>query len=494
MGRMNNSAPYGRAGHQTRQRELDLFDLVAFVWTQKLLAIVVALIAFFPLAFLVWTTLSPTYEAQSRLLVILDENDLAPGAAGSGGAFTLDQVMESEADILNTDEVRRRAIESRRGFASSAQVRALRQGFSITRNPNASVLVAHYEDPNADIAANTLNAIIDAYLEYRVELLVGAPGEGVEERLDAAELEAARAEAELRAFLNENQLVDFQSERTSLLARITDLEARYLSAEADASSARSFAQSLAQRLANIPESIELYVENSVSGQLLDLEVRRQELLARYQPTAPMVLAIEREIEALSAFIGSGGAEGRGQRRTGVNPVWQAVQSERLQQEAYAASQAQLAASLQRQISQARQDADRLRGLAPEHDRLARAASARADAAQRLSAQAADASARRNAPPGAADAVRVVERAMPPAQAKSLRKPALVAVAVLALGLGCLAALLRGYLVSARHRAPFEPGPAPDGSAAATRNSRTGASASSQKRPPRKLPVLARVSS
>jgi uncharacterized protein involved in exopolysaccharide biosynthesis len=177
------------------------------------------------------------------------------------------------------------------------------------------VLVAAFEAEDADVAANTLNALIDAYLEYRVELLVGAPGEGVEERLEAAEADAARAEADLRAFLNENGLVDFESERDALIVRIADLRARYLSAEAEAATGRSFAQSLQQRLSNIPENIELYVENSVSGQLLELEVRRQELLARYQPSAPPVLAIEREIEALNAFIRAGGAEGRGQRRT-----------------------------------------------------------------------------------------------------------------------------------------------------------------------------------
>jgi uncharacterized protein involved in exopolysaccharide biosynthesis len=75
----------------------------------------VAVILFIPLAFLAWTALTPTYEAQTRLLVILDENDLAPGAAGSGGAFTLDQVMESESQILDSDAVRRRAIEARTG-------------------------------------------------------------------------------------------------------------------------------------------------------------------------------------------------------------------------------------------------------------------------------------------------------------------------------------------------------------------------------------------
>ncbi len=468
------------AGRTSRapSRELDLFDLAAFVWTQKFLAIVVAVLVFIPLALLAWSSLTPTYEAQSRLLLILDDNDLTPGAAGSGGAFTLDQVMESEAEILNSDAVRRRALQARSALVSPGQLSALRQGFSVSRAPNASVLVASFENADPDVAANTLNAVIDAYLEYRLELLVGAPGEGVEERLRAAEAEAARAEGELRVFLNEHDLVDLAGERTALFERIADLQARQLSAEAEASSSQRFAQSLQQRLNNIPESIELYVENAVTGELLQLEVRRQELLARYQPDAPPVLAIDREIAALSAFIQAGGADGRGQRRTGVNPVWQALESERLQQEAFSASQSQLAAALARQLSSARDAADRLRALAPEHDRLARAATARAEAAQRLSVQAADASARRNAPAGAADAVRVVERASPPAEASSLRAPAVLAVAVLAGGGGLLVALMRGYWMSRRVRtAPRpDPQPAPPGGRTAQSRSPVGASA------------------
>ena len=459
-------------------RELGLFDLAAFVWTQKLVAIVVAIIAFVPLAWLAWSALTPTYEAQSRLLIILDDNDLTPGAAGAGGAFTLDQVMESEAEILNTDAVRRRALQGRSALISPSQLSALRQGFSVSRAPNANVMVASFEDANPQIAANTLNALIDAYLEYRVEVLVGPPGEGAEARLIDAEAEAARAEAELRRFLNENNLVDLEGERAAILTRIADLQARQLSAVAEASSARSFAEALQQRINNIPDSIELYVENSVTGELLQLEVRRQELLARYQPDAPPVLAIDREIAALSAFIQGGGAEGRGQRRTGVNPVWQALQSERLQQEAFAASQSQLAAALARQLADARGEIDRLRALAPQHDRLARAVAARSEAAQRLSVQAADASARRNAPPGAADAVRVVERATPPGEASSLRGPALVAVAMFAGGAGLLVALLRGYWISRPLRPRQPPGPATDGAPRSGPAGRAAASAPS----------------
>ena len=467
------------ARNAAQPRELDLFDLVAFVWTQKLLAIFVAAALFVPLAGLAWVSLKPTFEATSRLLVILDDEDPTPGAAGSGGAFTIDPVMQSEIEILNSDAVRRRALEMRGAPASSANVRALRQGFTVSRAPNASVITARYESEDADMAAGVLNAVVDAYLAYRVDLLIGGSEGGVTERLRAAEAEAAQAEETLEAFLGEHGLSDFQTEQTAVLQRIADLEARKLTAEAESAQARGYRDSLVQRLVDLPQEIALYVENSVTGQLLDLQVRREELLSRYLPDAPPVQAVEREIEALRRFVEAGGAQGQGQTRTGVNPIWQALEQERLTQEAFAASQTQLASTLAGQLRDARTRADMLRGLSPEYDRLVRLVDARSDAARRLSIQSADAEARRNAPPGAADAVRVVERASPPDEASSLRVPAILAMAMLATGAGVFVALLRGYLVYRGEPGPAKPGRRPS-------NRRRAES------PARRLPVLARI--
>lgn len=461
-------------------RELDLFDLAAFIWTQKLLAAAITLILFVPLAVLAWTSLTPTYEATSRLLVILDDSDLTPGAAGSGGAFIIDPVMQSEIEILNSDAVRRRALEIRGAPVTASNVRLLREGFTVSRAPNASVLAARYEAEEPAAAAGVLNAIVDAYLAYRVELLSGGGQGGLSERLRAAEAEAARAEQALRAFLAEHGLADFASERDALLERISDLEARKLSAEAEAAQARAFRDSLQRRLGEIPREIALYVENSVTGQLLELQVRREELLARYLPDAPPVQAVEREIEALRGFIEAGGAQGQGQTRTGVNPIWQSLEQERLSQEAFANGQSRLAQMLGGQLEAARGRADLMRSLAPEHDRLVRAVEARAEAARLLSIEAADAEARRSAPPGAADAVRVVERAAPPDQPSSLRGPAVLAALMAALGVGVFAALLRGYLV---HRSLDHRPPPPTGTV--RREPRAAP-------PRRRLPVLARI--
>lgn len=482
------------------RRELDLFDLVALAWSQKLLILLIFLVLFVPMAGAAWFVLKPEYVAQSRLLVLLDPEDQAPGAAGSGGAFTLDQVLESEAAILNSETVRRLALERQGATADAATLKTLRQGFRVERSPNASVLVARYAGESPVVAANALNAIVDAYLAYRREVLVEDGADALVERLTAAELSAAVAETNLRAFLMENGIVDFNAERAALIARVTDLQANLLAAQAAAMSAQGGAGALQQRLADMPQSIELYVENDVTGQLLALEVRRRELTSRYQDDAPPVVAIDREIAALRDLVNAGGAEGAGQRRTGANPVFQELDTARMQREAEAAAQSRLAATLREQLRDARAEADRLAALAPQYDRLNREATSRAEAAGRLAVQSAAASSRRGGASGIADSVRIVERATPPAEARSLRRAGLAAAGILALGAALLAGLLRGYFIASRDpRAQARPVPPPaheefeEEVRPVPRPVREAAAQTAPQSPPRRpLAVLARV--
>lgn len=489
------STPSDSAADGRARRELDLVDLVAIAWTQRLFIILITLLIFIPLAVGAYLSLTPTYTAGSRLLVIMDDEDLTPGAAGAGGEFMFDQIMQSEADLLASEEVKRRMLIALTGAADPEQLKALGDGFGVSRAPNASFLIATFKNPDPVVAANTVNAIVDAYLRYRVELLTGGYEGGVQARLDAAERDARAAQMALRLFMSDNDITDFETELNSALGRLADIQGRKLSADADAAQARALAQALAERLQNIPQTIELYVENSVTGQLLDLQVRQAELLARYQPDAPPVIAVQREIEALERFVQEGRANGQGQRRTGVNPIWQELESSRLQQESNAAGQSRLAASLNAQVRDARAEVDRLRALQSDYDRLTRAVAARSAAADQLSVQAADAMARRDMPPGGADAIRIVSRATPPVQAASQRKLAVMAVGVLAGGIALLLGLIRGYVITLRDEpAPQTPAPHSPPSRPVTEQqaeARHSERPEAPRRPP--LPVLARVS-
>ncbi|MEO1038233.1 MAG: Wzz/FepE/Etk N-terminal domain-containing protein [Pseudomonadota bacterium] len=502
------SGAYGAQGPESNaRRELDVFDLAAIAWAQRVFIVLVFLALFIPMALGAYVALQPSYQASARLLILLDGEDPTPGAAGAGEAFIVDQIVQSEIEILNSDVVRRLAIEMSGGVADSEAVELLGEGFSIERAPNSSVLITRYEAPAPDTAANALNAIIDAYLSYRRTLLVDDGAGVLVERVEAADRAAGQAEDALRAFLTANRLVDFDAEQEAAVTQVTQLQTQLLAAQASAAQARASADALSERLRAIPRTMELYVENDVTGQLLTLQVRRRELLARYQADAPPVQAIDREIAALRAFIREGGAEGAGQRRVGVNPVYQELDSARLQQEAAISGANALTAALGEQLAAARREADRLRALAPEHQRLLREVTARALAAERLTQQSADASSRTVLDQSAADAVRVMERAEPPAQASSMRRLGVMGAFVFAFGIAMLAGLLRGYVQLVRSPTPFastaahshadsrQSVPGQDQNVSGVDDGRVAARAGGPQasaRPARRAPVLARV--
>lgn len=431
--------------------EIDLFDLVEMAWAERGFILILFLLIAVMGAAASFVFLKPVYESHARMLVLLDQ-DPTPGAAGAGGAFTLDQVMQSEAEILDSDAVRRgalarvgpSAVSDGPALTESQALRVMRENFSLSRAPSASVIVASYEHPNAETSALVLNAIIDAYLAYRVELLAGDGVGGVGERRARADAAYAEAQAAMDAFLREHDLSNFEADRSAAVERLQALQTQLLQAGAERDAAAARAAALAARINAMPESVELYVENGASNRLLELRMEREDLLSRYLPESPPVQAIERQIDALQAFIAAGGLDAMGMRRMGANPVRQSLETERAQLESLAASESRRATSLQGQIRALREEISRLGGLAPQHDRLARDLAARGEAAQVLTVQEAAAAARRAAPAGAADSVRIVERATPADRPKSLRRLGLMASVAAAAGIALFAGLIRGY--------------------------------------------------
>lgn len=450
-----SGSPAGQAGVSAAsgRRELDLFDVLALAWAERgFIALVFAVLFALGVAGAM-LTMKTSYTAESRFLVLLNE-DPTPAAAGWGDGFMLNQVMQSESELLSSDAVRRLALDTLGpeailgepvdGDGRVAALKVLRGGFGVSREPNSSALNASFEADDPQRAALVLNAIVDAYLAYREQVLVETGVTGLGVRREQANAAVAASRSRLDAFLDEHGLSNFETEQQTAQNLLGNLTDRLNGARADRDAARAGAEALRQRLEQIPERIELYVENGVSGRLLDLRAERASLLSRYQPGAPAVAAVEREIAALEAFVASGATAGEGQRRSGANPVRQELESELATREADARSRAALAVSLEQQLRDVRTDSERLRGLETDYTHLAQNVSAAEEAAAAIAGLEASAEARRSPSLGAADAVRVIDRATPPLEGASMKKLALLASAVLAMGVALFLGLLRGY--------------------------------------------------
>lgn len=444
--RPGSRAPSGDHG------EMDLFDLLALAWSQRGLILVLFAVIFAVGVAASMTLLKPSYQAGLPLLVVL-EDDPTPNTAGTGAEFQLDAIMQSEAEILASDAVLRRAVQevgpavllNGEANSESLALRFLRTGFSVDRAPNASILNASFEAGDPDQAARALNAIVDAYLAYREDVLVGSGVAGiVEQRARASEAYDA-ALSQLNAYLVANGISNFDADKLAAETRVSTIQDRLISARADRDAARAAVAALNRRLAEIPQSVELYVENGVSGVLLERRAERANLLARYQPTAPAVQAVDREIAAIEDFIASGAADGLGQRRVGINPIYQAMETDRAAREATALAEAGRVTALDDQLISARNEVARLRQLEPEFVRLSQDVNAYAQTTGRLAGLEAAAETRTAMAGGVADTIRVFDRAQPPVEGSSLKKLGLVASFVLAAGVSLFVGLVRGYV-------------------------------------------------
>jgi polysaccharide biosynthesis protein PslE len=443
--------PHEPARPEDERRELDLYDLIDMIWSQRAVIIAVFLVLFIAGGAAAYLLLNKTYEARARLLVLLDDEDLTPGAAGSGDGFIIEQVMQSESEIMNSETVRRIALENigpaavlAEGGSEELALRAMRQSFSVVRAPSASVLIPVIESDSPERAETILNAIVDAYLEYRQVVLTGDGATGVADRRLQANAAYSAALDELDAFLTANNITDYDSDVAALRTQNAALQTTLATAQSERQASSAAAAAIAARVADMPVNIELYVESSAENLLIEKRLERESLLARYLETAPPVVAIDREIAELEEFLEGGGVAGLGQTRTGVNEVRQGLVQEQLRLESVAAAEATRARTISGQLQTVQNEISRLRGVEPEYRRLAQNVEATAAAATVLATQQAEAEARQSLSPGSADAVRIVERAFAAPEGTSLKKLGVAAAFIFAAGTAVLIGLIRGY--------------------------------------------------
>jgi len=483
--------------------------LALILWAERGLIVAVFLIATLS-GLILALQLDKTYTARSSLLVRYDDAYVYTpllGAAGAGESFSLEQIIQSEIGLLRADALKTRVLNglglravypeladdyveagpAERREIFGAAVRRVRANLGAGAAPNTSIIDVSFTHEDPEVASLFLNALIPEYLEYRRDVLLGAQPLEFDERRAEFEARLESANAELEAFLSDIGVGDFESARQALREREARVSNDLLQAEADLAQWRARLSSIRGDLTALPREIEQYVENDASGRLLELELERQELLTRYTPDSTPVREIEQQIAGVRRFLAQGGGEGAGLRRVGPNPVRQALETDRLSAEAQVSALSQRVSALRSQHDDLRAEQLRLQKLAPEYERLARSVRAVQGTLDQLAERQEQSRATRELAAGAADNVRIVERAEPPTEGQSLKKLAFAAVLAVAGFLALAAGLVRAFFT------PSPRGPNPGAAGAAAARPRWRPNPPSDAPPDaRKLPVLAMV--
>ncbi len=426
-------------------------DLVAMLWAERKIVLIVGAVIG-ALALCVALISPKHYEARGELLVRIGQEYVyqpTMGANGGGAAPDIETIVNGEIQMLRSEEVARRTLR-RLGAATlypdlrgapparreALAVKAFSEALGVGSSPRTPTIALSFKHKNAELAARALNTLVNEYLAYRRDVLVGGETDALSRQAGDFDVRVQTANQALTQFLTANNVGDFESEMTSLAQRIGDVSAQLLDAQSKRREAEGRAAALRARYQAEPAETELYSESDARRALVNLQVEREQLLARYQADAPPVREIDRRISQLTTYLADGDPPSL--TRRGLNPIRQDIASQLYTVEAEARAQRARETELQAQSTALRDRLRTLQQLEPTYRQLARSRTILEQTAQSFASRAEESRAFNELLGRSTDNISVVQRAEPPAQGKSLRMPIALVGALLA-GLAAIAA-------------------------------------------------------
>lgn len=416
---------------------LGLADVAVHLWRAKWLMLLVFL-PLFALGLFAALALPERYTATARVMVAADERT-------AGMAEAEIELMRSPVTLqtaLDRVGLARAWPELSAACEGAACARfgseALQRAFQTEAVSGGRTIAASLTHADPVVAADLLNALMGAYLEYRPAILGEEPALNFNAQRQRFEQEVVSADAAIRDYLAQNGLGGIDTERATLAGLHAAASARLMDAATRRAEIGAELSVWRRRLAAEPAEQDVYVEDNSGERLLALQLQREELRARLAPHDPALRDLDWRIERLDAYL-AGREAPAGLIRRGANPLWQEALSAIARLEAEASAVDRQRTELQTQIASIEERQVRLMSLAPGLEELQRRRDAAVDGARRFAGLAADARARTELARDGAGDVRLIAPAAVPVRGESLRGQA----AITAFLLAALAALASG---------------------------------------------------
>lgn len=461
--------PSGAQGDWASRPRYAWADLPTLLWRERYLMAAVFL-GIFILGAAFAMTMKRAYPAHSSVLVRLGQEyvyEPRAGDAARGAVPDSAQVLQSETEILGSDGLKEQVVltlikrfgwalldpkhpkaydgisEAKRQTMRSQAVLSMGRALKVETGTDTPIIRLTYTDTDKDRAALVLNTLLEQYLVYRRNVLIDPMGAALEDQRRSFEDRLNRADAAYQTFLTSNNIGDFEAEKASLSQLQSQIEQQLYATETQLRERTGRLDGLSGELGKVSPEIGLYrdSDNTAINKLTDLKLQREALLSRYQPTAQPVKDIDAQIAQMQAAVSSGRAQGQGASRTGVNPVFQTLQTEKLQVTAEVRALQQSLGVLQQQSDQLTQRRLRLADLEPQFQSLSRDRDVLQSNVRDFQVKEQQTQAARAIASNTNDNIRIVERATPPVEGKSLRS----AVLALAFMFAAFSALCAGLL-------------------------------------------------
>jgi uncharacterized protein involved in exopolysaccharide biosynthesis len=307
-------------------------ELATVLFRQRKLFVGVAGLVF--VLAVVYAFAGATYRAHVRVLVRRGRAD--PPVAAQENAppdFSRVEVTEeelnSEVELLKDDDVLRRVVEAN-DLAAHDWLRWLRpheeQAARVERAAKklasklevepikkTNLIAVSYGAPDPRLAAHVLQSLASIYLEKHME--VHRPGGQLhffDQQTGESRRQLEEAQGKLLDFTKSHDVVVAAQQRDLVLQRLNDVEASYRQTQVEMADTAYRVHELSAQLAKLPERSTTQVRTAdnpellraLKASLLDLELKKTQLLTKYEPSHRLVQEVEEQIVQAKNAIGA----------------------------------------------------------------------------------------------------------------------------------------------------------------------------------------------
>lgn len=273
-----------------------------------------------------------TYRAHVRMLVRRGRSD--PPVTGQQSAppdFSRVEVTEedlnSEVELLKDDDVLRRVVEAndlaahdwlrwfRPNQAEPARVeravKKLARQLTVESIKKTNLIAVSYDAPEPQLAARVLQSLSSVYLEKHKE--VHRPGGQLhffDQQTGESRRQLEESEDKLLEFTKTHDVVMSAQQRDLVLQRLNDVEATYRLTQVETAQMRHRVLELENQLAKLPPRTTTQVRTAdnpellrtLKSSLLDLELKKTQLLTKFEPNHRLVQEVDQQILQAKASI------------------------------------------------------------------------------------------------------------------------------------------------------------------------------------------------
>lgn len=247
----------------------------------------------------------------------------------------------------------------------AATVRKLRSDLTVEAVPKTNIISITYDSANPQQSAQLLNTLVDLYMEKHLAVHQAAGTyDFFHEQAQHYEHGLSEAESRLVGFRKVQGVVAPGQEKTAALQKVTEFRADLKQTQAAIAETEHRRQVLEAQAGTVPSrtttEARLSDNPQLMGQLkftlLNLELKRTELLQKFEPTYRLVTEVDTQLEQTRAAIEAAEKSQLREETTNRNPTYEWVDAELAKTRSELAAQQARAEVLKRTVASYEQQA------------------------------------------------------------------------------------------------------------------------------------------